>query len=251
MSDKILAGSRTAVLDAPTENLRVTMTLLSARDVVARPGASAALRGAWLDVRAGESVTLLGAPSSGTTTLLLCLAGLVRPMAGRVLLDGTDLAGLRPQALASLRLRELGLVFNDGDLLPELSLLENVELPLVRAGAAPAAARSRASDLLDRMFVGAGAGRLPHEVSAGQRQRAAVARALVHRPRVVLADEPTGNLDAPQAHALMDLLVAATRDLGTALVVATGDGAVAAHTDRAVVLHGGRVRTPEPALLLH
>ncbi|UJP40417.1 ABC transporter ATP-binding protein [Cellulomonas palmilytica] len=215
------------------------MSVLSACDLVARTGSPAELRGAHLEVADGEAVALLGPARSGTTTMLQALAGLVHPVRGRVRLDGRDLASLRPHELAATRLSALGLVFPDDDLLPELTLVQNVELPLLRMGVPGTEARHRAAALLGRLFVGAGADLLPEAVSFGQRQRAAVARALVHRPRVVLAEDPTAGLDSWRALALFGLLVAVARDTGTAVVVATQDPELAQLADRVVELRDG------------
>lgn len=217
------------------------MTVLSACDVVARAGSPAELLGAHLDVAEGESVALLGPPRSGTTTMLQCLAGLAIPQSGRVRLDGVDLAHLKPHELAATRLRSLGLVFPGDELLPELTLVENVELPLLRMQIPADLAREHAGELLGRLFVGAGANRVPAAVSVGQRQRAAVARALVHQPRVLLADDPTAGLDSWHALALFGLLVAAARDAGVAVVVATHDPELAELADRVVELKHGRL----------
>jgi len=217
------------------------MTVLSARDLVARPGTPAELLGARLDVEEGESVALLGPARSGTTTMLQCLAGLSRPTSGTVRLDGRDLATLRPHELSATRLGSLGLVFPGDELLPDLTLAQNVELPLLRTGVPAAEARARATALLARLFVGAGADRVPEDVSFGQRQRAAVARALVHGPRAVLAEDPTHGLDSWHALALFGLLLAAARDAGAAVVVATHDPELAELADRVVDLSRGRL----------
>lgn len=219
------------------------MSVLSACDVVARAGTSAELLGAHLEVAEGEAVALLGPRRSGTTTMLQCLAGLAQPESGRVRLDGVDLAGLRPHELAATRLRSLGLVFPGDELLPELTLVENVELPLLRMEIPADLAREHAAALLGRLFVGAGAYRVPSAVSVGQRQRTAVARALVHQPRAVLADDPTSGLDSWHALALFGLLVAAARDAGVAVVVATHDPELAELADRVVELKDGRLVT--------
>jgi len=217
------------------------MSVLTATDLVARTGSPAELRGAHLEVQEGEAVALLGPARSGTTTMLQALAGLVHPLRGRVRLDGRDLSTLRPHELAATRLRFLGLVFGDDELLPELTLVQNVELPLTRMGVPGTEARQRAAALLGRLFVGAGADLLPEAVSVGQRQRAAVARALVHRPRVVLAEDPTAGLDSWHALALFGLLVTAARDSGAAVVVATQDPELAQIADRVLELRDGRL----------
>ena len=205
-------------------------------------GGTAALSGARMSVAEGETVALVGPSGAGKSTLLLCLAGLLRPGRGVVSYDGMDLASLAPDELARLRLREFGFVFQGGDLMPELTLTENVELPLRLAGVGRREARERAERLLRRLGLDDARGRRPSEVSGGQAQRAAVARAVVHEPAVVFADEPTGALDSDNARGVMEVLLAATRDVGASLVMVTHDRSLAALSDRVVEVHDGRVR---------
>ncbi|GEA85992.1 MULTISPECIES: ABC transporter ATP-binding protein [Cellulomonas] len=222
--------------------------LLVADDVVVRFGATPALSGASMSVSSGEAVALVGPSGAGKSTLLLCLAGLERPSAGAVQYSGSDLAGLRVEDLAQLRLREFGFVFQGGDLMAELTLAENVELPLRLAGASRRDARARASRLLDELGVADAAGRRPGEVSGGQAQRAAVARAVAHAPAVVFADEPTGALDSVNARAVLEVLLAATRAVGASLVMVTHDRSLATLTDRVLEVHDGRVGPPTGGL---
>nr|WP_243860759.1 ATP-binding cassette domain-containing protein [Cellulomonas uda] len=204
-------------------------------------GVTAALSGASVRVAEGEAVALIGPSGAGKSTLLLCLAGLLRPDEGIVRYDGIDLTSAGPDELARIRLREFGFVFQGGDLMPELSLAENVELPLRLAGIPRRDAQERAERLLVHLGVGEARTRRPDEVSGGQAQRAAVARAVVHEPAVVFADEPTGALDTDNARGVMQVLLAATRDVGASLVMVTHDRSLASLTDRVVEVHDGRV----------
>jgi putative ABC transport system ATP-binding protein len=215
--------------------------VIEVRDVTFAYGATPALNGVSLVVPDGSSVALMGASGSGKSTLLHCLAGVLVPDSGSVSVDGVDLGGLGDKQRSRLRLEHMGVVFQFGDLVPELTLLENVMLPLQLLGARQGTARERAMDLLATLGVADLAGSRTGAVSGGQAQRAAVARALVHGPRVVLADEPTGALDSVNAEAVLDALVDLTRRAGTTLVVVTHDNLVAAHLDTLVTMRDGQV----------
>ena len=202
-------------------------------------GRTPALQGASLEVRAGEVVALTGASGSGKSTLLHCLAGLVLPDAGRVLLEGTPLPA-RADARTKVRRRNVGIVLQFGQLVPELTALENVALPLLLERVDRASAAERAVAWLARLDVQDLAGARPRDMSGGQAQRVAIARALVATPRVVLADEPTGALDTVTGERALEALIAATRESGAALVLVTHDNRVAAAAEREVVLVDGR-----------
>ncbi|MBI1849387.1 MAG: ABC transporter ATP-binding protein, partial [Planctomycetes bacterium] len=182
-----------------------------------------AVRDASVSIRGGESVVLLGRSGSGKTTLLNLIGGIDRPDAGRVVLDGQDTASLDDAALSRLRLETIGFVFQFFNLLPALTARDNVALPLrfqgrSRAGAAAAAeAAARDAAIADRLD------RYPHQLSGGEMQRVAIARAIAPRPRLLLADEPTGNLDSENGTRILDLLRQLTREHGVALVLATHD----------------------------
>ncbi|TNC47359.1 ABC transporter ATP-binding protein [Mumia zhuanghuii] len=215
--------------------------MLEARDVSLSYGATQALRDVSLRVEDGASVALMGASGSGKSSLLHCLAGVIVPDEGAVLIDGIDVTGLPDKDRSRFRLERMGVVFQFGDLVPELTLVENVMLPLQLLGRRTKQARSRARELLDLLGVADLADSRTGAVSGGQAQRAAVARAMVHEPRLVLADEPTGSLDSINAEAVLDALVDLTRGAGATLLVVTHDNVVASHLDTLVTLHDGRV----------
>ena len=200
-----------------------------------------ALDGVDLTVVEGEAVALVGPSGSGKSTLLHLAGGLDVPDAGTVRIDGSDLAGLSVAERARLRRRDVGFVFQFFHLLPSLTVAENVELPLLLDGRRGRAAHAAVADVLERVGVGHRSGHLPGELSGGEMQRAAIARALVGGPRLLLADEPTGNLDSTTGRAVLDLLSSLVRDAGTTLVMVTHDEAAAARTGRVVRLLDGQL----------
>jgi putative ABC transport system ATP-binding protein len=217
-------------------------TVLSMRDVQFAYPRTVALRGVSLDVGAGEVVAVTGRSGSGKSTLLHVAAGLLRPAAGSVRLLGQEVAELPDAAVSSLRRNQVGLILQHGLLVPELSVLANVSLPLVLDRAADRAGGQRlARDWLARLEVADLADAYPTELSGGQAQRVAVARALVAGPALVLADEPTGSMDSVGGERLLDLLVQACRTGDRALVLVTHDNRVAAAADREVRLLDGSV----------
>lgn len=185
---------------------------------------------------ANEVVAVTGASGSGKTTLLLCIAGILVPHDGQIWVRGKRMDGVSADERSRIRRQHLGLVFQFSELVAELSLVENVALPLELLGESQRVAKRLAHDLLDELGIADVASRFPAQVSGGQAQRAAVGRALVHRPSVLLADEPTGALDAMNAKKVLELLLTAARDRGTAVVLVTHDPLVAAHADRQVNL---------------
>ncbi|WP_433227918.1 ABC transporter ATP-binding protein [Micromonospora sp. CA-248260] len=210
-------------------------------------GETAALVDAGLRIDEGEVVAVLGSSGSGKSTLLHCLAGIVRPDRGRVVFDGQDLVTMSDARRSALRRAAFGFVFQFGQLVPELTCLENVALPLRLARVPRRAAEQRAGQWLERLEVTDVAGKRPGEVSGGQGQRVAVARALVTRPRVIFADEPTGALDSLNGERVMRLLTEAARDSGAAVVLVTHEARVAAYSDREIVVRDGRTRNLEVA----
>ena len=221
------------------------MPVLESRDLHLRIGATEALRGASLALDSGEIVALCGPSGSGKSTLLHCLAGILRPDRGSVTYDGRRIDDLGERERSALRRDEFGFVFQSGMLVPDLPLCENVMLPLLLTGARRREARPQADAWLERLGLLACANRLPAAVSGGQAQRAALARALIHRPRVVFADEPTGALDSEASGLVVDLLTSLVREEGAGLVLVTHDATVAAHADREVVLLDGANRERE------
>ena len=226
---------------AATNGAPTRPALLEGVDLRKSFGQTPALDGAGLRVQEGEIVAVMGPSGSGKSTLLHCLAGILRPDAGRVTYqDVTDLADLADRDLSALRRTDFGFVFQFGQLVPELTCLENVALPLRLGGLRRADAEARAHEWLERLEVSDVAGKRPGETSGGQGQRVAVARALVSRPKVIFADEPTGALDSLNGEHVMRLLVSAARDTDAAVVLVTHEPRVAAYSDREVVVRDGR-----------
>ncbi|MEO3923159.1 ABC transporter ATP-binding protein [Micromonosporaceae bacterium B7E4] len=217
-----------------------TMTL-QGRDLAIRFGRTVALDGADVTISPGEIVAIMGPSGSGKSTLLHVLAGILRPEHGEVRLDTQRIDNLSDSRRSSLRLRSFGFVLQFGDLVPELSLRENVELPLRLLGRPRAEARRRGAELLGHLAVAELADRRPGQVSGGEAQRAAVARALAHRPSVIFADEPTGALDSAAGEVVLDALTGLARKEGSAVVMVTHEARVAAYADRTVFLRDGRV----------
>jgi putative ABC transport system ATP-binding protein len=196
------------------------------------------LKGISLAIGRGEAVGLVGPSGSGKSTLLMTMAGLERPDSGEVLVDGTDLSGLDEDALARFRGRRIGIV-------PTMTALENVALPLELAGEADAFPRAEAE--LALVGLGARLHHYPAQLSGGEQQRVAIARAIVPNPAILVADEPTGNLDENTGESIIDLLFALKRDRGATLILVTHDLALARRCDRMVRLRSGRVETDAPA----
>jgi putative ABC transport system ATP-binding protein len=196
-----------------------------------------------LEVPAGQFVAIAGPSGSGKSTLLGLIAGLDRPTAGRIEVAGVVVTELDEDALARFRLDHVGYVFQSFHLVPTLSALENVAVPLELGGDADAEARARA--LLAEVGLAERAHHYPVQLSGGEQQRVAVARALARRPPLLLADEPTGNLDSATGKQIIDLLVGANRRLGRTLVLVTHDPALAAHADRVITLRDGRIVSDE------
>ncbi len=200
-----------------------------------------ALRGVDLSVRRGEIVAIMGPSGCGKTTLLNCLSGLDEIDAGRVLIDGMELHNLPDDERSDYRARRMGFVFQLYNLLPVLSAVENVEMPLLLSGVPSAEARSRAKEMLDSVGLTDRATHLPGELSGGQRQRVTIARALVNRPAIVWADEPTGDLDSETAGEIIDLLCGLNRINGQSFVVVTHSPDVGQRAHRIVMMRDGLI----------
>jgi putative ABC transport system ATP-binding protein len=198
-----------------------------------------ALRGVSLTVRQGEMVALIGASGSGKSTLMNIIGFLDKPSDGRYLLEGADVSRLNDNRLAEMRNRKVGFVFQSYNLLPRTPALANVELPLIYSGGRQK--RRQALEALERVGLGARAGHKPSELSGGEQQRVAIARALVNRPSLILADEPTGNLDSKATDEIIDIFCRLNQEEGITILLVTHEMDVAARAKRIVRLRDGQV----------
>ena len=215
--------------------------IMRARGLALAFGTTRALRGVDLDVVAGQVLAVTGPSGSGKSTLLHVLAGVLVPDAGSVHYAGRDIARLDEAERSRLRLAEFGFVFQFGQLLPDLSALDNVTIPLLLAGTPRRRALARARAQLAELGLDGHEDKLPTQLSGGQAQRVAVARALVGGPRILFADEPTGALDSLAAEQTMQVLTRAARSAGAALIIITHDPRTAAYADREVIVRDGRL----------
>lgn len=218
-----------------------TSGLLVGRALVYSYGATPALRGVTVQVERGEVFAVTGPSGSGKSTLMLCLAGIVVPDAGSVSFAGEEISAASEAERSRLRRTRIGVLFQFGQIVPELSCAENVMLPLLLGGVKRRAARTAAMRWMERFGVAELADQRPGEVSGGQQQRVAVARAMVTEPEIVFADEPTGALDQLAGEKVMTELTRVARQAGTTVVVITHDPRVAAYADREVVVRDGLI----------
>jgi lipoprotein-releasing system ATP-binding protein len=224
----------------------MTESVLEARDVGRQfqqgPVTLEVLKSVNVSILAGERLSIVGASGSGKTTLLQILGGLDKPSTGQVLVDGKNIHSLGEKERGDLRNHAMGFVYQFHHLLPEFSALENVAMPLLVRRMHTGEAKDRASEILKRVGLGERLTHRPHQLSGGERQRAAGARALVTQPKLVLADEPTGNLDGRNAEAVFELMLELNRERRTSLVVVTHDPRIAARMDRALEIENGSLR---------
>jgi putative ABC transport system ATP-binding protein len=205
------------------------------------PESTLALGGVSFTIGKGEFVTISGPSGSGKSTLLNQVGALDRPTSGQIFIDGIDISKLSSVDLARIRNQKLGFVFQDFNLIPRMSTIENIELPLSIAGVAPKQKRERAMSLLESFGIASKANQSPNKLSGGQKQRVAVARALANDPSIILADEPTGNLDSQNAKLTMDFLDKMSTDFGKTLVVVTHDLEVAKTAERTILMRDGLI----------
>ncbi|MGW1765754.1 ABC transporter ATP-binding protein [Streptomyces sp. NPDC002073] len=223
-------------------------SLLTATDLRKAYGPTTALDGAGFSIHPGEVVAVMGPSGSGKSTLLHCLAGIVSPDSGGIDYAGREMTAMSDAERSALRRSEFGFVFQFGQLVPELTCVENVALPLRLNGAKRKQAEAAALHWMERLEVDDLAAKRPGEVSGGQGQRVAVARSLVTGPRVLFADEPTGALDSLNGERVMELLTEAARSTNAAVVLVTHETRVAAYSDREIVVRDGRSRDMERAI---
>ncbi len=203
------------------------------------------LRGVDFEVPAGQFVAIMGASGSGKSTLLGLLAGLDTPTTGKIVVDGIDITGLSEDKLAVVRGRKIGFVFQSYQLIPTLTAEENVLLPHELAGGDPASGLKRARDLLASVGLSDRLDHYPIQLSGGEQQRVALARAFMVKPPILMADEPTGNLDSVNGAHVLDLLISLNRREGTTLVLVTHDSALTEHADRIITVRDGRIVADE------
>lgn len=222
-----------------------TTTAIDVVNVTKTFGLTPALRGIDVSIAAGEVAAVMGPSGSGKSTLLHCMAGILLPGSGEVTTAGHNLGVLSEKARSALRLSSFGFVFQFGQLLPELTAIANVAVPLLFQGVARAAAEQQARECLGRLNLDDAVDKRPPQLSGGQAQRVAIARALVTKPAILFADEPTGALDTLSAENVMNLMLSQAQESGTTVVIVTHDPRTAAYCDRAIIVRDGRLGAME------
>lgn len=218
---------------------------LTVQSLVKNYGLVRALAGVSTQIPKGQSLAIMGPSGSGKSTLLHCLSGILRPESGKVTLAGQDITALSDAARSELRLKKFGFVFQDGQLIPELSARENVALPLMLTGVRRQNALNQADAWLAKLGLASQTKRLPGQLSGGQVQRVAIARAMVHNPEIVFADEPTGALDQTTGHQVMQLLTTTTQMSNTTLIVVTHDINVANWCERLIEIRDAMIHADQ------
>ena len=208
------------------------------------------LEGISLNIGPGESVAIMGPSGSGKSTLLHCMSGVLVPDHGEVRFNGRDIASLDDATRSQLRLDHFGFIFQDGQLMPELTAKENVALPQIMRGESRSKAHAEATDMLTRLGLGSFVDRFPGQLSGGQGQRVAIARALAGPPSVVFADEPTAALDQATGHEVMQQITAVTKKFGVTLVLVTHDPKIAQWCDRRIEIRDGLIHAEGPSRVM-
>ena len=247
MTAKALTTSHPS-LDCEMDYSTSAPAILQARNLHKRFGQTEALRGIDLDIQRGEVLAVMGPSGSGKSTLLHCLAGVMLPDHGTVTIGDTTISALNETDRSALRLSRLGFVFQFGQLLPELNAIDNVSIPLLLAGMRRKDALAASASCLDQLGMGDLLTKLPGELSGGQAQRVAVARAMVTNPEILFADEPTGSLDSFAAENVLNALLDLVRQTSTTVVIITHDPRTAAYADREVVVRDGRISASAPGV---
>jgi putative ABC transport system ATP-binding protein len=231
----------TQQLSRPSTDADPRGLAISARNVCKRFGQTEALRGVDLDVVRGEVLAVMGPSGSGKSTLLHCLAGVIVPDQGSVRIEDVEISRMPEGERSRLRLSRLGFVFQFGQLLPELNVIDNVSVPLLLAGVRRGDAQERAREQIRQFGLADTLAKLPGELSGGQAQRVAMARALVTEPEILFADEPTGSLDSLASEIVLNAMLDLVRQRGTTVVIITHDPRTAAYADREVIVRDGRI----------
>lgn len=215
--------------------------MIEVRDIVKRFGSLEVLHGVSLDIADGEIVSIVGASGAGKSTLLQIIGSLLSADSGEVIIDGVELSTLSEDKLSDFRNRHIGFIFQSYQLLPEFTAVENVMMPMLIAGGKRSDAEARARELLDMVGMSHRVEHKPEALSGGEQQRVAIARALINRPSVVLADEPTGNLDTATRDEIQRLFIELRDRTGQTFVIVTHDAQLAEHSDRTIRMSDGRV----------